>query len=102
MATINPFAKKSPAHRAALKRVKAMVRERFRLGDNDAILVTELACQVPGCPPLETVIAFWGEDERRRHYKVFKPVEEVVEEDLPPWWMKDALVQEEVFGCPCC
>ena len=102
MATINPFAKKSPAHRAALKRVKAMVRERFRLGDNDVILVTELACQVPGCPPLETVIAFWGEDERRRHYKVFKPVEEVVEEDLPPWWMKDALVQEEVFGCPCC
>lgn len=98
----NPFAKKSPAHRAALRRVKELVRVHFRLTDAEAILVTELACQSPGCPPLETVIAFWGADERRRHYKVFKPVEQVVEDDLPPWWMKDALVEAEIFGCPCC
>ena len=98
---INRFAKKGPEHRAALARVKEYVRENFRLGD-ETILVTELACQVPGCPPLETVIAFWGADEKRRHYKVFKPVTEVVMEDLPPWWMKDALIEEPIFGCPCC
>lgn len=101
-AVINPFARKSPAHRAALRRVKEMVRERFRLTGAETILVTEIACQVPGCPPLETIFAFWGDDERRRHYKIFKPVEAVVEDDLPPWWMKDALVQDESFGCPCC
>jgi hypothetical protein len=99
---VNPFAKKSPTHRAALKRVKALVRSHFRLTDAETILVTELACQLAGCPPLETIIAFWGEDERRRHYKVFKPVEQVFEEDLPPWWMKDALVQDEIAGCSCC
>ena len=47
-------------------------------------------------------IAFWCEDEKRRQLKVFKPLAEVVADDLPPWWMKDALVAEEVFGCPCC
>ncbi len=102
MEVANPFAKKSPAHREALRRVKDLVREHFRLTEAETILVTELACQVPGCPPLETILAFWGEDGRRRHYKVFKPVEQVFEDDLPPWWMKDALVQEEIFGCPCC
>jgi hypothetical protein len=102
MAAMNPFAKKDASHLAHVRRVKAVVRAHFRLGEDETILVTELACQVPGCPPLETVIAFWGADEKRRHYKVFKPVAEVVEDDLPPWWMKDALVQDEVFGCPCC
>ena len=50
-----------------------------------AILVAEVACAVPGCPPIETVIAFWSE-ERRHHFKVFKPVAEVTEDDLPPYW----------------
>ncbi len=102
MSDINPFARKSPAHRAALRRVKALVREQFRLGGAETILVAEIACVLPGCAPLETVIAFWGEDARRRHLKIFKPVEEVAEDDFPPWWMKDALVEEVFGGCPCC
>ena len=66
------FSKKSPEHVAALDRVREWVRERFALGDT-AILVAEVACAVPGCPPVETVIAFWS-GERRHHFKVFKPV----------------------------
>ena len=89
-------------HRAALARVKAMTRARFRLSEDDTIMVAEIECGVPGCPPLETVVAFWTAAAKRHHVKIFKPVEEVVEDDLPPWWMKDALVAEEVFGCPCC
>ncbi len=94
--------RKSPAHRAALARVKAWVRARFKLSDDDTILVAELECVVPGCPPLETVIAFWTEDTQRRHYKIFKPVEQVVEDDLPPSWMKNALIVPEGTGCDCC
>src|SRR6185295_2028476 len=30
-------------------------------------------------------------DERRHHFKVFKPVANVVEDDLPPSWLKPAL-----------
>jgi nitrate reductase delta subunit len=96
------FVKKSAAHKDALRRVKAWTRERFRLPDDAAILVTELACAVPGCPPIETVVAFWTDGDQRHHFKVFKPVAEVMEDDLPPSWMKDALVETEVFGCPCC
>jgi hypothetical protein len=94
------FSKKSPEHVAALDRVREWVRERFRLGD-DAILVAEVACAVPGCPPVETVIAFWSE-ERRHHFKVFKPVAEVSADDLPPRWYMGALAVPDEFQCECC
>ena len=70
------FTKKTPEHSAALDRVREWVRARFSLGEG-AILVAEVACAVPGCPPIETVIAFWS-DERRHHFKVFKPVADVI------------------------
>ncbi len=102
MTMAGPFRKKRPDAAGITRRLKDVVLAHFRLAEGDAIMITEVECQVPGCPPLETILAFWGEDGRRRHYKVFKPVEQVFEDDLPPWWMKDALVQEEIFGCPCC
>ena len=77
-------------------------RERYRLVAEDAVLVTEVACSLPGCPPLETVVAFWTAPSRRHHCKVFKPVAQVQPDDLPPWWMKDALVVPEGFECDCC
>ena len=94
------FVKKSPEHSAALDRVREWVRARFALGEA-AILVAEVACAVPGCPPVETVIAFWSE-ERRHHFKVFKPVAEVVCDDLPPSWYKGALAVPDDFECDCC
>ena len=95
------FINKSPEHRAALDRVREWTRGRFELADEAAILVAEIACAVPGCPPLETVIAFWS-GERRHHAKVFKPVREVTEDDLPPRWMKDAIAVPDDFECDCC
>ena len=89
-----------PERLQALERVREWVRERFELGDG-AITVAEVACALPGCPPLETVIAFWS-NERRHHYKVFKPVREVVEDDLPPRWFVGALAVPDDFECGCC
>lgn len=94
------FSKKSPEHIAALDRVRAWVRERFALGDT-AILVAEVNCAVPGCPPVETVVAFWSE-ERRHHFKVFKPVAEVTAGDLPPRWYMGALAVPDDYECGCC
>src|SRR6185437_11437983 len=94
------FAKIRPEHSAALDRVREWVRARFALGET-AILVAEVACAVPGCPPIETVIAFWSE-ERRHHFKVFKPVADVVADDLPPSWLKPALAVPDDFWCECC
>src|SRR5256885_12878890 len=52
---------------------------------------SEVACALPGCPPLETVVAFWTDADTRHHFKVFKPVAEVAPDDLPPAWLKNAL-----------
>jgi nitrate reductase delta subunit len=95
------FINKSPAQSAALDRVREWTRVRFRLSDEAAILVAEVACAVPGCPPLETVIAFWS-NEQRHHYKVFKPAAEVAEDDLPPRWFMGALAVPDDFECTCC
>jgi hypothetical protein len=99
-----------PQQDAALARVEADVRQRFRLTAQATVMVTELVCALPGCPPLETVITFWldssdgndGNQAQRHHYKVFKPVQQVTEADLPPWWMKDALASPPDWVCACC
>ena len=94
--------KRSPEHREALRRVKEWTRARFSLPDDAAILVSELACSIPGCPPIETVVAFWTASDRRHHFKVFRPVADVTEDDLPPSWMKEALLYDAMLGCECC
>jgi nitrate reductase delta subunit len=84
------------------ERVADLVRQQFRLSAQVAVLVSELECQLPGCPPLVTVIAFWTAADRRHHYKVFKPVTCIEATDLPPWWMRDALIVANEFECGCC
>ncbi len=95
-------AKESPA----LARVREWVRRRFKLSEDAAILVSEVECKLPGCPPLETVVAFWTKDpvegDKRYHFKLFKKVSEVVYDDLPFAWLLDTLVVPEGFACECC
>src|SRR5436305_11794120 len=86
---------KRPEHLQALDRVREWTRARFKLPQDAPIIVSEVACGLPGCPPLETVVAFWIEGDTRHHFKVFKRVEEVVPDDLPPIWLKSALVAVE-------
>ena len=94
--------KKRPEHAAAVDRLTAWTRERFKLADDAAILVSEVACELPGCPPIETVIAFWTDNDTRHQFKLFKPMADVVLDDLPPTWMKPALVAIEGVGFECC
>jgi nitrate reductase delta subunit len=84
------------------EQIKSWTRERFALAQEAPILVGEVACAVPGCPPIETVIAFWTEGDKRHHFKVFKPIAEVLADDLPPAFMKNALADREGIDCDCC
>ena len=59
-----------PEHLEALERVREWTRARFKLAEDATILVSEVACGLPGCPPLETVVAFWTEGDTRHHFKV--------------------------------
>jgi nitrate reductase delta subunit len=86
----------------ALGRVKEWTRSRFSLPDAATILVSERACALPGCPPLETHVLFLPPGGKRHHFKVFKPVGEVGLDDLPFAWLKDTLIVPEGAGCDCC
>lgn len=87
---------------SALRRLKGWTRERFDLPSGSPILVTEASCELPGFPPLETVTAFWSAPDVRHEFKVFKPVEEIEVDDLPPAWMKAAMIVDMEAGCSCC
>ncbi|HLH90154.1 MAG TPA: hypothetical protein VKX28_17020 [Xanthobacteraceae bacterium] len=95
------FVNREAARTEMLDRVRAWTRERFALAEDVAVMVSELACALPGCPPVETVVAFWTAPERRHHFKLFKPVAEVTPDDLPPAWLKDSLVLPEGGDCDC-
>jgi nitrate reductase delta subunit len=99
---LGPRRKSGAGQRAALARIKDWTRARFGLGEDVVVSVAELDCTTPGCPPVDTVVAFWTAPDRRHHFRIFKPAAEVVADDLPPAWMKDRLVVDEVLGCPCC
>jgi nitrate reductase delta subunit len=94
--------KARPQQAEAADRIKVWTRERFRLPNEAAILVSEVACGLPGCPPIETVIAFWTGQDTRHHFKVFKPMADVIEDDLPPSWMKNALIADDGMWLECC
>ena len=91
----------SRADAAASDRVRAWTRARFKLTADETVMVSEIACAVPGCPPVETHVVFWTE-QGRHHFKVFKRLAEVAEDDLPPAFMKNALVWAEGIECSCC
>jgi hypothetical protein len=95
------FARPNSDRTASTDRVREWARTRFALTEEEAVMVSELACNVPGCPPIETHVVFWT-TAGRHHFKIFKPLAEVSEDDLPPAFMKNALVAPEGFDCDCC
>ena len=103
---VNPLRafKKSPEQVQALERVQSWTRARFELPSDAPVLVSQLACNNPGCPPLQTVVAFWTEEGERHHFKVLKPIDAVESGDIPLQWLDDALFTEGVggLGAGCC
>jgi hypothetical protein len=86
----------------AATRVKRWTRERFSLGSDSTILVSELESAVPGFPPLQTVVAFWTAERKHYHFRVFKPLAEVAQDDVPPSWYLEALAVTQGVPCNCC
>jgi hypothetical protein len=95
------FTTKGPDRAAAIVRLRGWTQARFALSGDETVMVSELACGVPGCPPIETHVVFWTA-AGRHHFKIFMPLTQVSEDDLPPAFMKNALVALEGFECDCC
>ncbi len=92
---------RSPERVEAVESLTRWTRDRFKLEGDASISVAEIACPLPGCPPLETVVTFWI-GERRHQFRVFKPVEGVAIEDLPYAWLREALAVDEGPDYDCC
>ena len=90
------------SHLEAAENLKDWTRRRFELSDRVTIVVTEVAGSLPGFPPLETGVAFWTDGGVRHHFRVFKPVEAITAEDLPPSWLKASLAASDGIDCYCC
>src|SRR5258708_16009745 len=95
------LAKKPPGGRQAVERVEEWTRERFKLRKEAVVSVAEVACSLPGCAPLETVVMFWIA-EQRYQFKLFKPVAEVLVDDLPYAWLKHPPPLQEGAACASC
>jgi nitrate reductase delta subunit len=65
-----------------LRSVKAWVAAAFQIQDGVYVTVSEVACGMPGCPPLETVIGLFEGDRQPRQFKLYKPVLEVTQDDV--------------------
>ncbi len=77
------FNSRPPPERAEKTRaIKAWVREELALDDDATVLVTELACTEPGCPPVETIIALMAVGQERRQAKVHKPIAALERQDI--------------------
>jgi len=76
------FAPRTRPGAAKISELKSFVAERLRLPETATVMITELQCSEPGCPPLETVVAVLEAGAPTRQFKVHKAIAEVTEQDL--------------------
>lgn len=104
--TVNPLrlrgARQSPEHLRAVELVQSWTRNRFSLPSEAPVLVSQLTCTNEGCPPLQTVVAFWTDTGDRHHFKVLKPIEAIAFADIPLAWLDDTLFNAGSSGMAGC
>lgn len=66
----------------ASARVRAWCQDVFGVEEGTTVMVVELRCSEPGCPRLETQVAFLGQDLETRQHKIHKPLSKITFEDI--------------------
>jgi len=66
----------------ATQQVKTWALDVLQLGEDTSLMVTELRCTEPGCPPIETVIALLKPSHPTQQYKIHKPVADITLDDV--------------------
>jgi hypothetical protein len=87
-ALVNPGGRKPVGQKAStvhLRSLKDVVRSTLALDPGEAIVVQQLACVEPGCPPVETVVAVLGAFQRS--WKFATPTA-----DVTPALLRDTLI----------
>jgi hypothetical protein len=77
------FASRQDARRSkAMRALKLAARALFDAGEDAVVVVNELTCTEPGCPPVETVVALLRAGSKPRQVKLHKAAVDVTEDDL--------------------
>ncbi|WP_405639409.1 hypothetical protein [Streptomyces sp. NBC_00019] len=75
-----------PGHPATpsphLRKLKETVRILLDLDEDTAVVIRQLACTEPGCPPLETVVAALPMNGPARRWTLHQPTDDITEDDL--------------------
>jgi hypothetical protein len=79
---MNLFASKPAGNVRRIEQIRLWVRERLTLTEEAFVLVTELRCSEPGCPPLETVIAILDGPGQQRQFKLHRAIAEIEAADI--------------------
>jgi hypothetical protein len=79
---MNLFEAKEPPNAGKAEEIRSWIEDLFGLPDEAVVLVSELRCTEPGCPPLETVIAILYGPGRRRQFKIHKGIAEIFLADV--------------------
>ena len=85
---------------AAVNNIQVWTRQRFRLAPDAAVLVCEVTCRLPLCPPKETAIAYWSADEKRHQFRLYKPMRQVRYEDIG--WLFASPESHDGSAWECC
>jgi hypothetical protein len=75
--------------------LKATVRDVLGLDDSHTVVIQQLACVEPGCPPVETVLAVLSATDPPRRWTIHKPTADVTDDDI-----RAALTQPHTHGEP--
>jgi len=79
---VDLFARRPPVDPEHLAAVKAWAAELLFPGADAPVMVTQLACREPHCPPLETVIGLLERGRTTEHYRLHKAVGDVTRADV--------------------
>jgi hypothetical protein len=72
-------ASKKSGSSALTRQIKDWVRDFASVPEDIAILVTELTCTEPGCPPLETIVALLGPNGVKHQQKIHLAIEQITQ-----------------------
>jgi hypothetical protein len=64
------------------RQIKTWVAEALHTDEETTLLVTEMRCTTPDCPPVKTVIALMAAEQPIRQYKIHKALTAITPEDI--------------------
>jgi len=79
---MNLFDPKPTANPEQIRKIQFWVRDRLNLDEETVVMVSELRCSEPGCPPLETLIAVLDGPGQRRQFRFHKTIAEMAPNDI--------------------